>query len=157
MNTDASSPNRNDLLHLLREAHASGEGMERRLRHLLAQDSHAAGGQAMQTLLAQTIEQQGLLSAAVSRIEDTQASTLPGSPDTSASPAHVNPGAANAQDTHALLDLREDMLREVELYAELIETAESTGFFETKFVCEGILSRKSATIEWLATQQQPDR
>ena len=111
----------------------------------------------MQTLLAQTIEQQGLLSAAVSRIEDTQASTLPGSPDTSTSSAHVNPGAANAQDTHALLDLREDMLREVELYAELIETAESTGFFETKFVCEGILSRKSATIEWLATQQQPDR
>ncbi|MBJ9659354.1 MULTISPECIES: hypothetical protein [Burkholderia] len=156
MNTDASSPNRSDLLHLLREAHASGEEMERRLRRLLVQGSRAAPGPEMQALLAQTIEQQGLLNAALSRIEDTQGTARQGSPDAATMPIPADT-AANAQDTHALLDLRDDMLREVGLYAELIETAESTGFFETKFVCEGILSRKSATIEWLGTQQQPDR
>ncbi|WP_246794477.1 hypothetical protein [Burkholderia perseverans] len=155
MNTATRPLNRDDLLRLLREACVSAAEMERRLRRLLIHEPPAAPSRKLETLLAETIEQQGLLRAAVSRIEDTPIPAMHGSPDTATAPISTGSGAGETQDARALLQLREDMLREAELYARLIETAESTGFFETKFVCEGILSRKSATFEWLGTQPSP--
>jgi hypothetical protein len=54
---------------------------------------------------------------------------------------------------HALI------LEGIDLYHSGIETAESSGFFETRFVCEGILTQKSLMTEWLSlhtpSQTQP--
>ncbi|AJK49452.1 hypothetical protein [Burkholderia plantarii] len=151
MNASTTSPNRDDLLHLLHAACASGAEMERRLRRLLTHEPPAARSRKLEDLLAQTIEQQGLLRAAVNRIEDTPP-PVHDSPDAATAPIPIDSGAHEAERAHALFHLREDMLREAELYARLIETAESAGFFETRFVCEGILSQKSATVEWLGMQ-----
>ncbi|MEX3630182.1 MAG: hypothetical protein VB138_12660 [Burkholderia sp.] len=148
------SPNRNDLLDQLREARSLGRETEQRLRHVLAQapDPQRPG---METLLAQTIEHQKLLGQSVMRIEDTGTPSRSDMPDAAAGQA--SPEAADGPRSPALLDLRDAILREVDLYSELIETAEATGFYETKCVCEGILSRKSSTVEWLGTAARPNQ
>ncbi len=53
----------------------------------------------------------------------------------------------------ALRDLshvRALVLAEIDLYHSGIATAEASGFFETRFVCEGILTQKALMTEWLS-------
>lgn len=143
--------NRNDLLDQLREARSLGQETEQRLRRVLAQEVPAPDPQrpGMETLLAQTIEHQQLLGQSVMRIEDTRTASHNDMPDAAAQASFE--AADDERQSPVLRDLRDAILREVDLYAELIETAEATGFYETKWVCEGILSQKSSTIEWLGT------
>lgn len=156
MELTAMSPNRNDLLDQLREARSLGQETEQRLRHVLAQapapDPQRPG---METLLVRTIEHQKLLGQSVMRIEDTGTPNRSDMPDAAA--GQSGPKAPDGPRSPALLDLRNAIRREVDLYSDLIEIAEATGFYETKWVCEGILSEKSSTIEWLGAAARPNQ
>lgn len=58
-----------------------------------------------------------------------------------------NPSAENL--LPELSNLRAYILHEIDLYSSVIITAEASGFFETKFVCEGVMSDKSSMAAWL--------
>ncbi|MPW21565.1 hypothetical protein GCT13_33020 [Paraburkholderia sp. CNPSo 3157] len=45
-----------------------------------------------------------------------------------------------------LVHVRALILAEIDLYGLGIATAESGGFFETRLICEGILSQKSSMV-----------
>ncbi len=149
-------PNRNDLLDQLREARSLGRETEQRLRHVLSR-ALASDEQRpeMETLLTQTIEQQRLLGQSVMRIEDIGTPAGDAVSEIPAMPA--GPAAGDDRQSPSLINLRDALLREVDFYADLIETAEATGFFETKWVCEGILSQKSSTIAWLGPASRPNQ
>lgn len=149
-------PNRNDLLDQLREASSLGRETEQRLRHVLSQAPASDEQRSeMKNLLTQTIEQQRLLGQSVMRIEDTGTPAGDAVPEAPATPA--GPAAGDDRQSPSLIELRDALLREVDFYADLIATAEITGFFETKWVCEGILSQKSSTVAWLGTASRPNQ
>jgi len=49
-----------------------------------------------------------------------------------------------------LAGVRALIRKEIDIYSSCIATSESSGFFETKLVCERILSQKFALASWLS-------
>lgn len=137
---------RQDLLHVLREAYALAQNVERLLRQF--SDRHAGHAELIdpvKSCLAQTLEQQELLAACVRRIDGAGQISHSTSVD-----ADTFSQATAEQPAHDLAHVRTLVLREIDLYASGIETAESSGFFETRLVCEAILLQKSSMAAWLS-------
>ncbi len=147
---------REDLLNLLRDACFSGQEIEQLLRYGLAHRSAPPDLLPdLERMLAQTLGQQQLLAQSVARIRDAAGRMQAVSPSPAAT--YVVPDAADPCHASILPDLRDAMLRDIDFYATLIDTAESTGFFETKLICQGILAQKSSAFEWLAVHGAPAR
>ncbi|GAB7534027.1 hypothetical protein AB4851_12510 [Burkholderia sp. 22PA0099] len=143
------SQRRGDLLDGLHEARALAGHTEQCVRRILACASlHDEQRLKMDAVLDQTIEQRWLLGQCVRRINDVDEADYEAESDTSITPAGAC--VADQKGATALHSLHCAMRREVDIYAGLIETAEGTGLFETKWVCERILLKKTTVIEWLA-------
>jgi ferritin-like metal-binding protein YciE len=142
---------RQNLLHQLRGAYALEQNVERSLRWF--NDRHA--GQAAlvstgQEYLKQTLAQQQLLGKCLHRIEGdgqiTQSENVNLPADILPAPP-AQPGVGNVDKLFRLPSLT---LEGIDTYTSCIATAESGGFFETKFTCEGILVQKFALSAWLS-------
>jgi len=142
---------RQDLLHLLQDAYALAQNVEQSLRQFSDRHaSHAELASPIKVCLTQTLEQQRLLGECVRRIEDGSRQI---SHSTEADLAAMQPAPADesADDVrHDLAHMRALILREIDLYSSGIAAAESSGFFETRLVCEAILSQKSSMAAWLS-------
>lgn len=142
------SDGRQELLCLLRDAYMCGQRAAQLLTLFL--ERHRDGGQvsaAIETFLAKTVEHQRLLTECLSRIEERAEVPQPDEMICSAGQRLENPPAENL--LHELSNLRACILREIDLYSSVIATAEASGFFETRFVCERVRSDKSSMAAWL--------
>jgi ferritin-like metal-binding protein YciE len=143
------SQNRSDLLDGLHEARTRAGNTEQCLKQILVcaslPDEQLLR---MESILDQTHEQQWLLGQCVRRINDVADSS-----DDAESDLPVTVSRSSGADQHgatALCDLHRAVGEEIDIYADLIEAAEGAGLFETKWVCERILSKKTVVVDWLA-------
>jgi hypothetical protein len=103
----------------------------------------------IESFLTQTLDQQRLLLECISRIGDGEVSS--GSLKGSFTVMHHCASDQPVYDVlHDLALARTLTLEDIELYSSVIESAESGGFFETRHVCEGLLSQKSSMADWLS-------
>jgi ferritin-like metal-binding protein YciE len=144
------SDQRQDLLQLLQDAYASAQNVERLLRQFSDRHaSHAELASPINACLTQTLDQQRLLGECLRRIEDGSHVAHLATADFTA--LQQAPADQSADDVaHDLARVRALILSEMDLYASGIATAESSGFFETRLVCEEILSQKSSMAAWLS-------
>ncbi|QBR04460.1 DUF892 family protein (plasmid) [Paraburkholderia pallida] len=115
---------------------------------------------AIEALLAKTLEHQRLLAECLARIEERTHIQQPQEGDFLTS---QYPGDPSTEDAHrGLAHVRTCIRQEIELYPSVIASAETGGFFETRFVCEGIQAEKSSmatSLEALTSscdQPRPD-
>ncbi|CAB3759689.1 DUF892 family protein [Paraburkholderia solisilvae] len=142
---------RQDLLHLLGDAYALARKVERLLerfgnRHV----RHAALASTIDACLKQTLDQQRLLVDCMHRIEGEGHISRLGNANL---PADMQPAQSDRpgdDEPDELASVRALTLQEIDIYTSCIATAESSGFFETKLACEGILSQKFALVAWLS-------
>lgn len=148
---------REELLRLLRDAHICGQGSARLLMVLL--ERHPGRGPCSATVenfLSRTLEHQDMLAGCVARIEESTRMLLPerSDPVEPSSPEHSGTKDLSRELAH----VRKCLSQEIELYSKIIATAEAGGFFETRFICEGIQSEKSSMVAWLrlhASHREP--
>jgi ferritin-like metal-binding protein YciE len=148
------SDRRQDLLCVLQSAYALGQSVEQVLRRASNRRARRVGPvTSIDALLAQTLDQQRMLRECLKRIDDGEPTSKR---STAGSAAVARPAGQSENDLlHDLAEVRALTVQEIELYHSGIAAAESSGFFETRFVCEGILTQKSLMIEWLARQTPP--
>jgi ferritin-like metal-binding protein YciE len=144
------SDQRQELLRLLQRAYALAQNVEPLLRRFSDRHAtHVGLAAAMDAFLTQTLDQQRVLRECLQRIEDGE--HTPRLLANGGLAANLRPAGQSGDD--ALRDLahvRALILEEIDLYHSGILIAESSGFFETRFVCEGILTQKSLMSEWLS-------
>ncbi|WP_205710157.1 DUF892 family protein [Paraburkholderia silviterrae] len=139
---------REELLCLLRDAYMCGQGAAQLLAEFLEHHPDSAQISAViEAFLAKTLEHQRLLAECLARIEEKTEVPQPKTNDVSRvpSPEERSTGDVPRDLTH----LRARMLQEITLYSSVIATAEASGLFETRFVCEGVQSDKSSMAAWL--------
>lgn len=142
---------RQDLLDLLGEAYVLAQNMEHLLTGLRGR--HAVSPALAFTIgecLKQSLDQQLLLNDCFSRIQGAeQGLRLADMPV----PANCGPQSAD-QERDGVGDeldgVRALIRKEIDIYSRCIATSESSGFFETKLACEGVLSQKLALASWLS-------
>jgi len=102
--------------------------------------------------LTATLANQKALAGCMERIEGTDGSDaiLPTLPDDVAGAIETGSIAQTAGELVRNLAILMAFKRyEIASYTALIAAAEASGFFETKFTCEGILSQQIAMADWL--------
>ena len=141
---------RQELLRLLQRAYALAQAVELLLGCFSDRHAKRVGfATAIDAFLTCTLDQQRVLRECLLRIEGGERA-----PGLSAHEgiATVTIPAVQSQDDalHFLAHVRALILEEIDLYHSGIAIAECSGFFETRFVCEGILTQKSLMKEWLS-------
>lgn len=150
---------RQNLLCVLQNAYVLAQNVEQLLRRFGDQHArHVRLATPVQSFLAQTIDEQRVLCECLHRIDDFK--QTPRSFAKEGDVSSREPAGQSEDDALQDLDhLHALILEGIDLYHSGIETAESSGFFETRFVCEGILTQKSLMTEWLSlhtpSQTQP--
>ena len=141
---------RQDLLCLLQSAYASAQGLEQLLRRFSYRHARHVGlATPIAAFLTQTLDEQRMLGECLQRIEDGE--HTPRLLANAGFAAIQQPGDQSEDDApHQLAHVHALILEQIDLYHCGIATAESCGFFETRFVCEGILTQKSLMTEWLS-------
>lgn len=145
------SDQRQDLLHLLSDAYA----LARKAEHLLERYGNrhvnrAALAGPIQACLKQTLDQQRLLIDCMHRIEGEGHISRLGNGNLPVDIQPSPPGQPSDDESDELAGVRTLTLQEIDIYTSCIATAESSGFFETRLACEGILSQKFALAAWLS-------
>ena len=141
---------RQDLLCLLQSAYALAQGVEQLLRRFSYRHARCVGlATPINAFLTQTLDEQRMLRECLQRIEDGE--HTPRLLANAGFAAIQQPRDQSEDDAlHELAQVRALIFEEIDLYHSGIATAESSGFFETRFVCEGILMQKSLMTEWLS-------
>lgn len=142
------STQRQELLCLLRDAYMGEQGAAGLLIAFL--ERHPQCGQisaAIETFLEQTLEHQRLLAECLGRIEEQSEVQEP--QRSVCSTIHRLEDPPEDDVPRELAHLLACILQEIELYSSVIDTAEASGFFETRSVCEGVQSDKSSMATWL--------
>ncbi|MGV2289685.1 DUF892 family protein [Trinickia sp. YCB016] len=142
------STERQELLCLLRNAYTGEQGAAALLIAFL--ERHPQCGQisaAIEAFLEQTLEHQRLLAECLGRIEENSEVQEPQRSDFSTSQRLEDPPEDDV--LRELAHLLAFILQEIELYSSVIATAEASGLFETRSVCEGVQSDKSSMAAWL--------
>ncbi|MEP9327144.1 hypothetical protein PPMP20_29015 [Paraburkholderia phymatum] len=104
---------------------------------------------AIDAFLSRTLDQQWVLLEWLHRIEDDEhAPRLSANGGIVAIPRSAIQSENNA--LHDLAHVRALILEEIDLHHSGIAIVKSSGLFETKFVCEVILTQKSLMSEWLS-------
>jgi ferritin-like metal-binding protein YciE len=142
-----------DLMRTLRDACAMERHAEWLLRtHVAATARYPEVSARIDADLTATLANQKALAGCMERIEGTDGSDA----TLAALPADV----AGAIETGSIAQTPEELARnlailmafkryEIASYTSLIAAAEASGFFETKFTCEGILIQQVAMADWL--------
>jgi len=140
---------RQDLLHLLQDAYGLAQNVERLLRQFSDRHArHARLATLIEGCLLQTLDQQRLLVECLRRIGDGGQIARLANADFA---VVLQPADQSADDAlHDLAHLRALILQEIDLYSSVIAAAESSGFFETRLVCEEILVQKTSMAAWLS-------
>ncbi|MEI7294435.1 hypothetical protein WCQ02_20025 [Paraburkholderia tropica] len=140
---------RENLIDLLRTTHFAGQLPVRLLRRFSAHQSNPGiQSEPVKAFLSTALVHQSLLSQCLSRIDGTS--------EPRRLSENENSGEENRGDiiglhvSGELIQLRSSVLQQIELLCSVIDAAESTGFFETKLVCEGILTEKASLASRLA-------
>lgn len=139
---------RQELLCLLHDACMYGQGAAQLLTVFL--ERHRDCGQdcaEIEISLAKTVENQRLLAECLARIAEKTEVPLPQAMDCSTALRLEDPSAENV--LRELSHLRTGILQEIERYSCVIATAEVSGFFQTRLVCEGGRSDKLSMAAWL--------
>jgi ferritin-like metal-binding protein YciE len=142
-----------DLLRALRDACAMERHAEWLLRsHVAATTLYPEVNERIDADLTATLANQKALAGCMERIEGTDGSDaiLPTLPDDIAGAIETGSIAQTAGELVRNLAILMAFKRyEIASYTALIAAAEASGFFETKFTCEGILSQQIAMADWL--------
>jgi ferritin-like metal-binding protein YciE len=166
VDTTVTDP-KSELLSALRHALDMESDSERLLRALLAEPAQSPEVLArVQAHLQETLAQRDAMTACMQRLDgindasNDASNEAPGDDTPQIRPVAEIP--ASAPPVAAPLPAHEidepvDTLtrlylfkhREIAMYAGLLELAESSGFFETKHVCEGIWQEETTMAEWL--------
>ncbi|GAB7521292.1 DUF892 family protein [Paraburkholderia sp. 2C] len=146
---------RQNLLHLLQVAHALALDVEHSLRRL---DGHCTSrvtfAKRMEICLNATLDQQRLLVECLRRINGGGETVRAINVDLPVSAEHALAAESDGDALHEMARVHALTLKEIDVYSACIATAESSGFFETKFTCEAILLQKFAMAAYL-TQDNP--
>ncbi|WP_167760328.1 DUF892 family protein [Paraburkholderia pallida] len=137
------STHREELLCLLHDAYRWEHGVAGLLMAFL--ERHPDCGQLsaeIEAFLAQTLEHQRLLAECLARIEDRTQIQQPQGADFWPSQYQADPSMEDAH--RGLAHVHTCKIQEIELYPSMIVAAESGGFFETRFVCEGIQAENAS-------------
>ncbi|MDR5798020.1 DUF892 family protein [Caballeronia sp. LZ008] len=139
---------RSELLDLLQKAYALASGQEkclRRIQDALAVDLLPAS--AIDTFLTQTIDEQQSLRECLRRIcDDAEASRTENS--VLADMRYGREANPMQEVRRDLVDVGEFIHEGVDVYRAIAAASEASGFFETKLVCERILSQKGSMALW---------
>jgi ferritin-like metal-binding protein YciE len=142
-----------DLMRALRDACAMERHAEWLLRsHVAATTLYPEVNERIDADLTATLANQKALAGCMERIEGTDGSDaiLPTLPDEVAGAIETGSIAQTAGELARNLGILMAFKRyEIASYLSLIAAAEASGFFETKFTCEGILSQQVAMADWL--------
>ena len=142
------STQRQELLCLLHNAYLCEQGAARLLIGFLERHPHCGQiSAAIETFLEQTLEHQRLLAECLGRIEEQSEVQEPQRNDFST--IQCLEDAPEDDVLRELTHLLACILQEIELYSSVIATAEASGLFETRSVCEGVQSDKSSMAAWL--------
>ena len=142
-----------DLLRALRDACAMERHAEWLLRsHVAATTLFPEVNERIDGDLTATLANQKALAGCMERIEGTDGSdaVLPTLPEDVAGAIETGSIAQTAGELAGNMAILMAFKRyEIASYTALIAAAEASGFFETKFTCEGILSHQVAMADWL--------
>ncbi|TDG03700.1 hypothetical protein E1N52_33520 [Paraburkholderia guartelaensis] len=140
---------RENLIDLLRATRFAGQLPVRLLRRFSARQTNPdVQSEPVEAFLSTALVHQSLLSQCLLRIDGTTEPRRLSEDE--------NPEEDNREDltglhvSGELIHLRSSVLQQIELLSSVIDAAESTGFFETKLVCEGILTEKASLASKLA-------
>lgn len=143
-------PTRENLLDLLHTSHSSGKVFVRLLGQFHVNYSTPKDvSVAIEEFLSRTQAHQALLDQCLLRIDGIPE---PGQPrEDEYEQENDGEKFAGSNVMNELARLHVNMLHQIELLTSTIDSAEATGFFESKLVCEGILEEKLLMMNRIST------
>ncbi|WP_224013681.1 hypothetical protein [Paraburkholderia tropica] len=139
---------RENLLELLWTSYAAGQALAKPLKELSAAVPNPGEVTDLtRQLVSKTIYHQTLLLQCLSRIDSNPTHLLTNDSDNASENCRKTLTDTNVPDK--LAHLRSCLLNRTDLLYLVIDAAESTGFFETKWVCESILTEISSVVSKL--------
>lgn len=142
---------RRDLLSLLGSAHAIELDAERLLRKLnTGPVPDAELALHIATSLREALEHRMQMASCIARINGTgnEEGAQPFLGDIPAIP-QARLGEPLESESADLERLYDEITREIATQTSLVALAEAGGFFETRLICDAVLSQKSITAAWL--------
>ncbi|CAB3773371.1 hypothetical protein [Paraburkholderia humisilvae] len=148
---------RQNLLHLLQEAYALALDVERAPRRLGGPQyaSRVPFVNPMEISVKETLGQQRLLIERLRRIDGGGETVRAINEDLPIGDQHALASEPDGDAPGEMAHVHALTLQEIDVYSACIATAESNGFFETRFICEAILLQKSAMAACLSRDNPP--
>ena len=138
------------LMTLLQSADAIEQDAERLLRQIhMCSVADPPLATRISVCLEETIRHRDSISHCIGRIEGDENSPQV---QTQNLPASVETGIEASQESldASLTELYREANRGIAFYTSVVVAAEAGGFFETRLVCDAILSQKSSMANWLS-------